>query len=195
MDTLVHCIDSFGSVRHTPMSRMFSIEGFKNTSEVLCDGSLDKPHMDLQNRDRLALGSICGITALMNSGDGPTNGFAYYLGVKHNVPHGLAGAIFLNEVIYYNYEIKDYDEYAFFINPDGPYFNGAPPIMDFLRLIHRIYDELKIPNLASFGFTENDMDEFVTGSMNALAGSFAGNPVEFGEDAVRHVYKKLVEEK
>ena len=43
-------------------------------------------------------GSICGITALMNSGDGPTNGFAYYLGVKYNVPHGLAGAIFLKDM-------------------------------------------------------------------------------------------------
>ena len=35
----------------------------------------------------LCIGSYCGITALMNSGDGPTNGFAYYFGVKEKVPH------------------------------------------------------------------------------------------------------------
>ena len=75
MDTLVHCVDSFGSKKHTPMSRMYSVKGFRSTFEVL--NNLN--HMDVTFREKLAHGSVCGITALMNSGDGPTNGFAYYL--------------------------------------------------------------------------------------------------------------------
>ena len=78
MDTLVHCIDSFGSIKHTKMSRMYSIEGFKNTFNVLLNGE----HMNVDFREKLALGSICGITALMNSGDGPTNDSPTILGLS-----------------------------------------------------------------------------------------------------------------
>ena len=43
MDTLVHCVDSFGSVKHTPMSRMYSIAGFNYTLNVLAENL----HMDV----------------------------------------------------------------------------------------------------------------------------------------------------
>jgi len=177
MDTLVHCIDSFGSKKHTKMSRMFSIEGFKNTFNVL----LNKEHMNIDYREKLALGSICGITALMNAGDGPTNGFAYYLGVKYNVPHGLAGAIFLKEVIQYNIN-NGYSEY-FILNKS------------ILSNFEIIYNNLNIPNLSDYNFTHKDIEQFTSGSMQALSGSFSGNPIEFGEDAVRTIYKNLIMEK
>ncbi len=177
MDTLVHCIDSFGSKKHTKMSRMFSIEGFKNTFEVL----LNKKHMNVDYREKLALGSICGITGLMNAGDGPTNGFAYYLGVNYNVPHGLAGAIFLKEVIQYNIN-NGYSEYSM--------LNKS-----ILNNFEIIYNNLNIPNLLDYNFTNKDIEEFTSGSMQALSGSFSGNPIEFGEDAVRTIYKNLITEK
>ena len=193
MDTLVHCVDSFGSVKHTPLSRMYSIEGFKNTFDVLFNSN----HMDINFRNKLAIGSICGIAALMNSGDGPTNGFVYYLGVKHNVPHGLAGAIFLKEVMNYNIKEKEYMDYSEFIADESSCAigrNNLQPTLELMDNFEALYNNLKIPNLSKFGFTTNDMDEFVYSSMSALAGSFGGNPVKFGEDAVRHVYKNLITE-
>ena len=187
MDTLVHCVDSFGSVKHTPISRMYSIEGFKKTFNVL----LNSNHMDVKFRNNLALGSICGITALMNSGDGPTNGFAYFLGVQHNVPHGLAGAIFLKEVMKYNIEKKGYVDYCQLNEGKDDDQNRLSKLMSNFDIM---YNNLKIPNLSKYGFTKNEMNDFVKGSMNALAGSFSGNPVEFKEAAVRHVYNQLIKE-
>ncbi len=184
MDTLVHCIDSFGSKKHTKMSRIFSIEGFKNTFEVL----LNREHMNINFREKLALGSICGITALMNSGDGPTNGFAYYLGVKHNVPHGLAGAIFLKEVVEYNIN-QGYSEYCMLNKRIDENVNVL------LINFEKIYKNLNIPNLLDYNFTKNNLEEFVSGSMQSLSGSFAGNPIDFNEDAVRKVYNNLIMEK
>ncbi|SVE40882.1 uncharacterized protein METZ01_LOCUS493736, partial [marine metagenome] len=35
LDTLVHCVDSFGSPKSTPISKMFAIEGFNQTYNVL----------------------------------------------------------------------------------------------------------------------------------------------------------------
>ena len=57
-----------------------------------------------------------------------------------------------------------------------------------------LYENCKIPKLSKYGFTKNEMNEFVSGSMGALAGSFLGNPVDFGEDAVKHIYKNLITE-
>ena len=60
-------------------------------------------------------------------------------------------------------------------------------------MIH--FNKIKYIGISTWdGFTKNKMDEFVQGSMSALSGSFGGNPVEFGEDAVRHVYKNLITE-
>ena len=85
---------------------MFSIEGFKRTFNALLNKDISLP----KNRIDLAIGSICGINALMNSSDGPTNGFAYYFGVKNKIPHGLAGAIFLKDVMKWN-SSNGYSEY------------------------------------------------------------------------------------
>ena len=153
--------------------------------------------MDIEFRNKLALGSICGITALMNSGDGPTNGFAYYLGVKYNVPHGLAGAIFLKEVINYNITKKDYLDYAQLARNENLINNTQSKNQTLLELMDKfeiLYKNLNIPNLSHYGFTKNTRNDFVNGSMNALAGSFSGNPVTFGKGAVKHIYNNLTME-
>mgnify|MGYP001406459831 FL=1 len=41
--------------------------------------------------------SIAGI-AMMNAGGGPVSGVSYPVGVFYNVPHGIAGGIFLSGV-------------------------------------------------------------------------------------------------
>ena len=186
MDTLVHCIDSFGSVKRTQMSLMYSIAGFNDTFEVLRNGK----HMDINERDNLAKGAICGITALMNSGDGPTNGFAYYLGVKNNVPHGLAGAIFLKEVMNYNIS-QGYDDYYQLNDCKKEKKLCLSELMDNFE---SIYNNLKIPNLLQYGLSKNDKENFLKGVMNALSGSFNGNPVKFEAEAVRYVYNQLTKE-
>ena len=46
-DTLVHCVDSFGSMKSTPLSRMLSIEGFKKLL-MYCMKILFKTLMELK---------------------------------------------------------------------------------------------------------------------------------------------------
>ena len=53
----------------------------------------------------------------------------------------------------------------------------------------------RINNDSSINFTDQNLEEFVSGSMNALSVSFAGNPINFGEEAVRKVYNNLIMEK
>ncbi|NTU58201.1 MAG: iron-containing alcohol dehydrogenase [Chlorobiaceae bacterium] len=185
MDSLVHCVDSFGSVKHTPISRIFSIEGFQRTFYALQQGQLDRA----ESRLDLAIGSVCGTTALMNSGDGPTNGFAYYLGVKQKVPHGLAGAIFLKEVMRYNFD-NGYDKYAL-LNPMRSDLSARESTAELLDQMDALYRQLEIPNLAPYGYGKGNMDELARAASMALSGSFAGNPVEFTEESARIVINAL----
>ena len=65
------------------------------------------------------------------------------------------------------------------------------PTIELMNNFENLYNSLKIPNLSKYGFTKNEMDEFVQGSTKALSGSFSGNPVDFSEDAVKYIYEKL----
>lgn len=185
MDSLVHCVDSFGSQKHTPLSRIFAIEGFQRTFCALQQGQLDRA----ESRIDLAIGSVCGTTALMNSGDGPTNGFAYYLGVKHKVPHGLAGAIFLKEVMRYNFD-HGYEKYAL-LNPMRSSPSPKEATMELLGEMDELYRQLEIPNLAPYGYGKGNAAELARNASGALGGSFAGNPVEFTEESARQVIYNL----
>ena len=185
MDSLVHCVDSFGSVKHTALSRIFSIEGFQRTFYALQQNQLDRA----ESRLDLAIGSVCGTVALMNSGDGPTNGFAYYLGVKHRVPHGLAGAIFLKEVMRYNHE-HGYEKYAL-LNPMRSSPSPKEATAELLEEMDELYLQLKRPTLVPYGYGKGNAAEFARNASEALKGSFSGNPVEFTEESARAVVFQL----
>lgn len=186
MDSLVHCVDSFGSVKHTPLSRIFSIEGFRRTFYALVQDQLDRA----ESRIDLAIGSVCGTAALMNSGDGPTNGFAYYLGVRHRVPHGLAGAIFLKEVMRYNH-LQGYDKYAM-LNPTGACSIQSDATAELLAEMDTLYRRYRIPNLVPYGYGSGNAAEFAREASGALQGSFSGNPVPFDGAAAEAVVRNLV---
>jgi alcohol dehydrogenase class IV len=185
MDSLVHCVDSFGSIKHTALSRIFSVEGFQRTFYALQQNQLDRA----ESRLDLAIGSVCGTAALMNSGDGPTNGFAYYLGVKHSVPHGLAGAIFLKEVMRYNHT-HGYEKYAL-LNPMHSTPSPREATIELLEQMDELYRLLRIPSLVPFGYGKGNVAEFARNASEALKGSFSGNPVEFNEESALAVVSQL----
>ena len=178
MDTLVHCVDSFGSNKSNPFSKMFSIEGFKRSFNTLLYEDIYIPN----NRINLAIGSICGIIALMNSGDGPTNGLAYYFGVKNKIPHGLAGGIFLKDVMSWNHN-NGYNEYHKFINSD----------VDSNSILFNRFEELylkyKIPRLSDYGYGKEDINRLAKNVSSALEGSFSGNPIPFNLQSVKEILK------
>jgi len=185
MDSLVHCVDSFGSIKHTALSRIYSVEGFQRTFYALQQNQLDRA----ESRLDLAIGSVCGTAALMNSGDGPTNGFAYYLGVKHRVPHGLAGAIFLKEVMRYNY-LHGYEKYAI-LNPMRSTPSPKEATIELLEEMDELYKQLQIPSLVPYGYGKGNAAEFAHNASQALKGSFSGNPVEFTEESALAVVTQL----
>lgn len=180
LDSLVHCIDSYGSKKANKLSRMLSVNGFNSSLNCLLNKDLSEP----ENRIDLAVGSICGIVALMNSGDGPTNGFAYYFGVKDNIPHGLAGAIFMRDVMKWNYKngYKDYDKIV----------NFSDSKKNIFLLIDELYKKFDIPRLINYGYKKKDIDKLAVEVSKSLSGSFEGNPIIFDLNSAKEVLNEQI---
>ena len=125
----------------------------------------------------------------MNSGDGPTNGFAYYFGVKDQIPHGLAGGIFLKEVMRWNHD-RGYKEYAnFFLNDALSMEEKNEKLFEELD---KLDIKLDIPNLSSYGYKVNSIEDLANNVAVALGGSFSGNPILFNEQSAKEVLIKLI---
>ena len=181
MDSLVHCVDSFGSKKSTPLSLIYSIKGFHSTLQFFVNDNFD----DANSRLSLAYGSICGIIALMNSGDGPTNGFAYYLGVNKRIAHGLAGAIFLLDVMKYNIQNGFYEYHQ--LNPESNFISQKEKCRNLIKKLEKIYNNHKIPSLNDFGYSKNDIKDLAEKCSSSLSGSFAGNPINFDKTSAYEV--------
>ena len=134
-------------------------------------------------RQSLAIASVMGIYALMNSGDGPINGFAYYFGVKNKLPHGLAGGMFLDDVMRYNSD-RGFS-YRALLGESYPRSD-----YDFYEDFERLKAKISLPKLRDLGYLEADKDFLIPQIIAALTGSFDGNPVQFDERAVERVLDK-----
>jgi len=180
LDCMVHSVDSFGSVKASSVSRMFSVEAFHNIWSFLLKMDLDSP----TDRLLLAKASVLGIYGLMNSGDGPTNGFAYYFGVRNKIPHGMAGGMFLKDVMRWNF-VNGYREYDRLIQ-----HTDTSDLIEFFDVFSTVLDHFSVPCLSNYGYERDAMNDTVNQVGAALGGSFAGNPIPFNEESALWVLEQ-----
>lgn len=193
MDAMTHTLESFVAKNSTVMSKMFSMKAFKLLFENLkriADGD-----RTMETKLNLLIGSACAGVALMNSGAGPAGALSYPLGVYFDVPHGLAGSVFLPGVIKYNVEngFDAYSElYDLVFDNRGP--SAAEKSNRFADEIRQLSDSLGIPtDLNGFGVeTDEDRQLIIDNSMQ-LKAAFEQNPVKFGKDEIGNLVNSLVQ--
>ena len=173
LDCMVHCVDSFGSLKSSAISKMFSVEAFRNVWTFISQRDID----NAESRLLLAQASILAIYGLMNSGDGPTNGFAYYFGVKKKIAHGMAGGMFLRDVMKWNYD-NGYMSYNHLICD-----TSTSDMDEFFNIFSQKLEEFSIPTLLDYGFKLEDCENLSSDVSSALTGSFSGNPIPFNKDS------------
>ncbi len=173
LDCMVHSVDGFGSLKSNSISKMFSVEAFKNVWTYISERDLDDPEARLL----LAQASILGIYGLMNSGDGPANGFAYYFGVKEKIAHGMAGGMFLKDVMKWNFD-HGYQAYDHLIRD-----TQTSDMDQFFEIFSRQLALFSVPTLPDYGFKLADCESLSSEVSSALTGSFSGNPIPFNQDS------------
>jgi alcohol dehydrogenase len=193
MDALLHALESYISRTATPASRLFAGEGFS-----LIFNNLTRAVDDLNNvelRAKLLLGSYYAGIALMNSGAAAAHALSYPLGVHFNVPHGLAGAVFLPRVTKMNVEMG-----CLAYTPLFDLIEGADHTLSeveknkaFLKAVNAFCRKLSVPeSLKPFGVSSKDVDSLLEDSMKWRKEAIEQNPVLFDRNQVREIWESLV---
>ena len=100
LDALCHAVESYTSVNASPMTEMLSLEAIRLIAENL--RTCVHNGRDLENRERMLLGSLYAGLGLANAGVTAVHSLSYPLGGQYGVPHGLANTILLPHVMSFN---------------------------------------------------------------------------------------------
>lgn len=123
IDALCHAIESFTSVKASPMSELFSLEAIhliaSNLRTCVHDGS------NLEAREKMLLGSLYAGLGLANAGVGAVHSLSYPLGGKYGVSHGLANTIMLPHVMAFNLQ-GALEKFALIAEAMGEVIEGLP---------------------------------------------------------------------
>ncbi len=191
MDAMTHTLESFVARNATVVSRCFSRQAFKLLFPNL--RKVAEGDRSTAVKLNLLLGSGCAGIALMNSGAGPAGALSYPLGVYFNVPHGLAGSVFLPKVIEYNVE-NGYDRYdeLYDLIFEEPGLSACEKSVRFGREIKQLSDALGIPTaLHGFGVKSQSDAKFIVDNSMQLKPAFEQNPVEFAEPQIERIVYAL----
>ena len=191
MDAMTHALESYAAKNATDLSRMYSIKAFQLLFENL--QKIGRGDQSKETKLNLLVGASCAGIGLMNSGAGPAGALSYPLGVFFNVPHGLAGSVFLPGVIRYNVE-QGYTQYAYLYDlvTEDEGITDHEKSYRFADEITRLSEELSIPTkLEGFGVkTEKDANLIIDNSMQ-LKAAFEQNPVIFGRSEIINLVESL----
>lgn len=192
MDAVVHAVESFVAKKATSYSRLFAKEGFR-----LVFNNLEKVVEDPKNvelRAKVLLGSHYAGCSLFNSGGGPTGALSYPLGTNFNVPHGIAGAVFLPKVVEINVNKGStaYTELYDAIEGAKTEMGEKEKNEEFSTRMSEFCKRIGVPEkLTQFGVKKSDVELFVKES-RWLKGALEQNPVPFDENDVKNMIERMV---
>jgi alcohol dehydrogenase class IV len=191
MDALSHLLETYVCNQPNPMTGALCREGLRRIATSLRQ-AYDNGN-DIQARTDMAMASMLGGMALANVKLGAVHGFAGPLGGMFPVPHGAACAALLPAVMEINIrEVKRenlsislarYDELGQILTG-----NPAAKAEDGIRWIKEMVKYLKIPNLATYGYTSTAFTILAGKAKNAS--SMKGNPVMLSDGALIEILEK-----
>jgi alcohol dehydrogenase class IV len=109
MDALTHAIEAYVDREWSPASDALALHAVKLIAGNILPACAEPE--DLQARGAMLVGSFLAGAAFSHSMVGMVHGIAHALGGVYHIPHGLANALILPEVMAYNLEDR-VDRYA-----------------------------------------------------------------------------------
>ena len=145
IDVLTHAVESYVSTLATEFTQPISLEAMKLVFDFLPE-SVENGAKAINAKEKMANASCLAGMAFANAFLGICHSLAHKIGGKFHVPHGIANAMLLNEVIKFNavenpIKMGVFPQYKY---PDAK--NRYAKIADFLGLGGKTEDE-KIENL------------------------------------------------
>ncbi len=191
VDSLVHATEAFVAKKSNRLARSFAAEGFRLVFHALPE-LVSRPD-DLGLREDVMYGAFLSGVALMHSGTGPAAALSYPLGVRHGVPHGIGGAIFLPHVIRANAErgAGCYAELHDAVAGDRADVDAAEKGRRLSGIMLDVWRTLSVPqDLQALGIADSDIDAIVADTLE-IGAALEQNPEPFGETEIRAVLGRL----
>lgn len=177
MDAISHTVESYSARKATPITRALSLGAFRVLTGALPRALADSA--DLEAREATLVGSTMAGLAVMNAGTGAAHAMAYPLGVHLGVPHSVALAMLLPEIVESCERAQPgiYREEAAFV--------GGSLSAALRELTEPWHDELR---LGQFG--DPDIELLASESMN-LTSAVDNHPVAFTQDDARTILEAI----
>lgn len=192
MDAIGHAVESYTSKNSNIITKMYSKQAFN-----LSFNSLEKIFDDRRNielRRKMLLGSCLAGYAIYNSNSGACHSMAYPLGVYIGVPHGVAVAKLLPEVVGINIKKGCYlyaDLYDL-IEDAKQSPNSKKKSELFLRHLQDYFPLRYIEkNFVDYGLNDSNY-EFLAEKGLDLVSALNNNPVKFGLIDAKAILKRMI---
>lgn len=107
VDALAHCVESFFSRSANDISKIYAVAGVRKLLKVFDKIIAESTEsLTIEDREELYNASLLGGLAIAVTGTAFPHALGYFLTENYDVAHGTACAVFLNEFIDYNKNIK-----------------------------------------------------------------------------------------
>lgn len=144
-DSLAHSLEAYASVMATDYTDGLALQATSIIFNYLPKAYDNGPN-DPKAREKMANASTMAGMAFANAFLGVCHSMAHKLGAFHNLPHGIANALMLNEVIKFN-AVKAPTKMGTFSQYDHPFaLDRYAEVADFLNLGGKTNEE-KLENL------------------------------------------------
>ena len=158
MDALIHAMEAYTSIHATPLTDMWAEHAIAliapNLRKAWARGE------DIQARQAMLTGSFYAGVAFCNAGVTAVHAFAYPIGARYHIPHGLANTLMLLPVFRFNM-VGNMERFARLAAMLGENTTGlshekaAGRCLDALESLAR---DLQVPrHLADYGVTPDDV--------------------------------------
>jgi alcohol dehydrogenase len=194
MDAITQLLESYVSTKANPISDALAFGALEKCissfPKVMHDGA------DLEARADMAYGALISGITLANAGLGVVHGFAGPIGGFFDIPHGVVCGRLLPAATEKNLErlhekndqehearlLKHVKVARLFDETQGMSYEKALQFM--VTTFYRWLEDFKVPQLSSYGFSEQDIERIVQSS------GFKNNPVCLSDEDLRDILKQ-----
>lgn len=191
MDALCHCIEAYTNKFSHPIVDFYAIKGIEligaNLLQACRDGS------DIEARSAMALGSMYGGLCLGPVNTSAVHALSYGLGGKYHIPHGLANAILLPEVMFFNFPatVEKTKQIALALGVE-PCESAEETALAGIEEIRTLSAACGIPQyLSDLGIPEDSLEELAGIAMNVKR-LLNNNPRNLSFDDAVDIYRILL---
>ena len=190
IDALSHCIEAYTNKFSHPIVDEYALKGIeliaRNLHKAYTDGG------DVEARSAVALGSVYGGLCLGPVNTAAVHAISYPLGGKYHIPHGLANAILLPEVMEFNMSANVHKHakiaLAAGVEEEESELETARAGVEKIR---ELAYSCGIPKkLTALGVSKDSVDELTELAMKVTR-LLKNNPREVSYEDARNIYIKL----